>query len=182
MDAAFALMFAILVTALTTTIIYNNHSVLRLLLDRWFEYMECPRLKGPHLLDLVIDHADIETMSILTHATHLQIHGHNSYVLGKFGPQLRKRHDLTEDMVAAFELLLDAIREYPKRLKRGQSCMNQALMDFKKDPESLEDDSDSVDEYEDAPESLGLVSDDLSTLPRHRCPRPTSVPDGNLNG
>ena len=85
-------------------------------------------------------------------------------------------------MVAAFELLLDAIREYLKRSKRGQSCMNQALMDFKKDPESLEDDSDLVDEYEDAPESLGLVSDDLSTLPRYRCPRPTSVPDGNLNG
>ena len=103
-------------------------------------------------------------------------------MLGKFGPQLRKRHDLTEDIVAAFELLLDAIREYPKRSKKRQSCMNQALMDFKKDSESLEDDSDSVDEYEDAPGSLDLVSDDLSTLPRHRCPRPTSVPDGNLNG
>ena len=168
-------------TALTTTIIYNNHGVLRLLLDRWFEYTECPRLKSPHLLDLIIDHADIETMSILTHATHLQIHGDNNYVLGTFGPRLRKRHDLTEEMVAAFELLLDAIREYPKRSKKGQIYMNRVFMDLKKDPESLEEDSDSVDEYEDAPESLGLVSDDLSTLPRRRCPMPTSVPDGDLN-
>lgn len=162
--------------ALTTVIIYNNHSVLRLLLDRWFEYTECPRLKGPHLLDLVIDHADIETMSILTNATQLQIHGDNSYVLAKFEPQLRKRHDLTEDVVAAFELLLDAIREYPKRSRKGGSLIIRPLMDLNKDPESLEDDFDSIDEYEDARESLGLVSDDLTTLPRYRV-RPASVPE-----
>lgn len=59
-------------TSLTAAIIFNNHSVLRLLLDRWFEYTECPRLKGHHLLDLVIDYVGIETMSILTTATHLQ--------------------------------------------------------------------------------------------------------------
>ena len=164
-------------TALTTAIIYNNHGVLRLLLDRWFEYTECPRLKGPHLLDLIIDHADIETMTILTNATHLQIHGDNSYVLQKFGTQLRKRHDLTDDVIAAFELLLDAIRESPKRSRKGDIFLNRAVMSSRQDPESLEEEPDSNDEYEDASESLGLVSDDLSMLPRHR-PRPTSTGSG----
>ncbi|KAL8928807.1 MAG: hypothetical protein Q9208_001585 [Pyrenodesmia sp. 3 TL-2023] len=37
-------------TPLTTAVIFNSHNVLQLLLDRWFEYSECPRLKGPHLL------------------------------------------------------------------------------------------------------------------------------------
>jgi ankyrin repeat protein len=31
-------------TPLTTAIVYNNRSVLQLLLDRWYEYSECPRL------------------------------------------------------------------------------------------------------------------------------------------
>jgi hypothetical protein len=97
-------------------------------------------------------------------------------VLANFGPELRKRHDLTEDVVAAFELLLDAIREYPKRSRKGGSLIIRPLMDLNKDSESLEDDFDSIDEYEDARESLGLVSDDLTTLPRYRV-RPASVPE-----
>ena len=34
-------------TSLTTIIIHNNHSVLHLLLERWFESTECPRLIEP---------------------------------------------------------------------------------------------------------------------------------------
>jgi len=48
-------------TPLTTAITYNNHSVLRLLLDRWFEYSECPRLKGLQLLEFVAQYADVYT-------------------------------------------------------------------------------------------------------------------------
>ena len=33
-------------TPLTTAIAYNSHDVLQLLLDRWFEHSECPRLKS----------------------------------------------------------------------------------------------------------------------------------------
>ncbi|RYO89843.1 hypothetical protein DL762_003027 [Monosporascus cannonballus] len=40
-------------TPLTAAIQYNNHAVLRLLLARWFEYNECPRLKGPNLFEIV---------------------------------------------------------------------------------------------------------------------------------
>ena len=58
-------------TPLTTAIIHNNHGVLHLLLERWFGYTECPRLKSPHVLDVTTEHADIETVSILTDAQHL---------------------------------------------------------------------------------------------------------------
>lgn len=158
-------------TSLTAAIIYNNHDVLHLLLDRWFEYTECPRLKSPHLLDLIIDYADIETMSILTSATHLQIHGDNSYVLEKSAAQLRKRLDLTDDMVVAFEGLLDTIREYPKHSKSREKHAESGLLDLGQDQQSS---GEETDEYEDAQESLSLVSDDLTTLVRHR-PRPTMV-------
>lgn len=155
-------------TALTTAIIYNNHSVLHLLLDRWFEYTECPRLKGPHLLDLVIDHADIETMTILTTAKHLQIHGDNGYVIGRFSPQLHMRHDLTDAMVAAFERLLDAIREPPKRSMDCQSSEHSGRLSLERLSEPFEEDVESLEEYEDAQESFSLASDDLSTIIRHR--------------
>ena len=155
-------------TPLTAAIIYNNHDVLRLLLDRWFEYTECPRLKGPHLLDLVVNYADMETMSILTTATHLQIHGDNSYLIENSVARLRKRLDLTDEMEVAFESLLDAMREYPKLSMRHKSLEESELLDMEKDGKSSEEDT---DEYEDAQESLGLVSNDLRTLARH-CQKP----------
>lgn len=156
-------------TALTTAIIHNNHSVLRLLLDRWFEYSECPRLKGPHFLDLIMEHADIETMAILPAATHVQIRGDNNYVLAKSAAQLRKRLDLTDPMISAFERLLDAIRETPKLQKR---CQNRgALGPHCHEGEDDEEDTESLDEFVDAVESLGLASDDLSNVSR-RCPFP----------
>jgi ankyrin repeat protein len=60
-------------TPLTTAIAYNSHGVLQLLLDRWFEYSECPRLKGPHLLQITGLYADIETIDILTTTSHFML-------------------------------------------------------------------------------------------------------------
>ena len=60
-------------TPLTTAIAYNSHNVLRLLLDRWFEYSECPRLKGPHLIYIVSSNSDIYTMTILRDTDHLKL-------------------------------------------------------------------------------------------------------------
>ncbi|KAF6220492.1 hypothetical protein HO133_002925 [Letharia lupina] len=142
-------------TSLTAAIIFNNHSVLRLLLDRWFEYTECPRLKGHHLLEFIIDYADIETI----------------YVPEKSAAQLRKRLDLTDDRVLAFESLLDAIRDYPKLSKYRESLANSGALDLEKDPESNGEDT---DDYEDARGSLSIVSNDLSTLARQP-PRPAVV-------
>ena len=58
-------------TPLTTAIMYNNHNVLQLLLDRWYEYSECPRLKGPNLLDQIVRYADLRTIQIVAGSSHL---------------------------------------------------------------------------------------------------------------
>ena len=60
-------------TSLTTAITYNSHEVLKLLLDRWFEYSVCPRLHGPHLLQIAASYADIETIHILTNTNHFML-------------------------------------------------------------------------------------------------------------
>lgn len=151
-------------TPLTTAIIYNNHDVLLLLLDRWFEYTECPRLKGPHLLDLIVEHADVETMTILTNAKHLQFRRDNDYVLERSAAQLNNRLDLTDAMVAAFKGLLDTISDSPKRSKGIESLRKSKVTDLEKGKGMSEDDTESVDEYEDAQESLGLVSAGSSLL------------------
>lgn len=151
-------------TPLTTAIIYNNHDVLHLLLDRWFEYTECPRLKGPHLLDLIVEHADVETMTILTNAKHLQFRRDNDYVLERSAAQLNNRLDLTDAMVAAFKGLLDTISDSPKRSKGIESLRKSKVTDLEKGKGMSEDDTESVDEYEDAQESLGLVSAGSSLL------------------
>ena len=165
-------------TALTTAIIYNNHSVLRLLLDRWFEYSECPRLKGPHLLDIIMEYADTETMTILTAATHLRIHGDSRYVLDKSASELRKRLDLTDALISAFDRLLEAMRSSPQLHGMCQSPTALRFMHGLKKPDSVcESDVDSVDEYEDAQESLGLISDDLSMLGSN-CPISTPATAG----
>lgn len=151
-------------TPLTTAIIYKNHDVLRLLLDRWFEYTECPRLKGPHLLDLIVEHADVETMTILTNAKHLQFRRDNDYVLERSAAQLNNRLDLTDAMVAAFKGLLHTISDSPKRSKGIESLRKSKVTDLEKGKGMSEDDTESVDEYEDAQESLGLVSAGSSLL------------------
>ncbi|MCJ1322549.1 hypothetical protein MMC15_007898 [Xylographa vitiligo] len=60
-------------TPLTTAITFNSHKVLQLLLDRWFEYSECPRLKGPHLLPIVALYADLWSIGILTATDHFKL-------------------------------------------------------------------------------------------------------------
>ena len=154
-------------TPLTTTIIYNNHEVLHLLLDRWFEYTQCPRLKGPHLLDLVVEHADVETMKILTTANHLQLRRDSNYVLERFATQINKRLDLTDAMISAFEELLDAMRESPRLSHHAEKSRHGEMSNSSQKQESCGEDAESSDEFEDAHESLALVSDDLSSLTNH---------------
>jgi ankyrin repeat protein len=100
-------------TALTTAITYNSHNVLRLILDRWHEYSICPRLKGPHLLQVAALHADIETLHILAATDHLRMKYDREYTLGDFGNRLRQRPDLTDDLANAFDELLSIINHLP---------------------------------------------------------------------
>ena len=100
-------------TPLTTAVAYNSHSVLRLLLDRWFEYSICPRLTGPHLLQTAALYANMEIIMILTNANHLHLEYDSSYALGDLMSRLRERPDVTDKLILAFDELFVMITRAP---------------------------------------------------------------------
>lgn len=142
-------------TPLTTAIVYNNHTVLNLLLDRWYEYSECPRLKGPHLLSLVAQYADLRTISILTSTDHLKLKFDKDYVLGDFSTRLQQRVDVTEKLIEAFEELLSLINQGSAEGESIESRMESGFLRAhgSNSPTNSSDSSDEV--FEDAQESFG---------------------------
>ena len=100
-------------TPLTIAITHNSHKVLQLLLDRWFEYSECPRLKGTHLLQIAAMYADIETIQILKSTDHFALNYDRSYIGADFATLLHKRWDANEKLVTAFEELIRLIDRQP---------------------------------------------------------------------
>jgi ankyrin repeat protein len=157
-------------TPLTAAITYNNHAVLQLLLDRWFEYSECPRLKGPHLLELVAQYADLETISILASADHLKLRTDRNYMLGNFANRLRQRAEASEKLLKAFEDLLDAMGKEPPSKMGLENRMESGLLshcapNLRKDAMGNPDD-DSDQFFEDAQENFAPASEDV---PRIAC-------------
>ena len=98
-------------TPLTTAVTYNSHHVLSLLLERWFEYSECPRLKGPHLLKVVADYADIETIQMLASTDHLLIKYDKEYTSTDFKSALKNRAGADEELIHAFAELHEVVRQ-----------------------------------------------------------------------
>ncbi|OBT75406.1 hypothetical protein VF21_05716 [Pseudogymnoascus sp. 05NY08] len=141
-------------TPLTTAIVYNNHNVLRLLLDRWYEYSECPRLKGPHVLSLVAQYADIQTISILTSTDHLKLKFDRDYILGDFATRLQQRLDVTEKLIDAFEDLLSLINQGSVEGGSVESRMESGLLRAQgsNSPTSSSEESDDI--FEDGQESI----------------------------
>ena len=150
-------------TPLTTAIAYNSHNVLQLLLDRWFEYTECPRLKGPDLLQIVSLYAGIETMSILTATDHLLLKYDKFYGLSDFITRLRQRPDATDKLVLAFEELLDVIKQDSTAGVGSEDLMESGLIPPGQhgETEMLEHDgsTESDDEFENAVEHLHLSAE-----------------------
>ena len=142
-------------TPLTTAVAYNSHNVLRLLLERWFEYSECPRLTGPHLLQIVALYADVETVHILMKTDHLRLKYDCDYALGDFISRLNERPDATEKLVSAFEELLGVIKEGPvNQLHRHD------IEDPLKSGQRVTDASDSENEvFENAMENLFIIKE-----------------------
>ena len=97
-------------TPLTTAVAFNSHNVLRLLLNRWFEYSECPRLTGPHLLHIAALYADIETITILTNAIHFHLEHDSARAIGESISRLNERSDVTDKLVLAFDELVDFVK------------------------------------------------------------------------
>ncbi|PNP40022.1 hypothetical protein TGAMA5MH_07944 [Trichoderma gamsii] len=91
---------------LTTAITHNSHHVLQLFLERGYEYSECPRLKGPHLLDATALYADLKTIDILANTNHFRLKYDRHFALGDFRKTLRDRKDVTEKLSFAFGELL----------------------------------------------------------------------------
>lgn len=81
-------------TPLTTAIVNNSHNVLRLLLEHWTEYSECPRLKGPHLLQVAALYGDVETLHILAQTDHFRLKYDKDFCMGDFSERLKDRHDV----------------------------------------------------------------------------------------
>lgn len=156
-------------TPLTTAIMYNNHGILRLLLARWLEYTSCPRLKGPHLLELVARFADVETMIVLSANSHLKFKGDSVYAHEKLSFLLQQRTDASENLVAAFEELLRIVRAAPAPvLGTDESLMEQGLLgahpdtDTDEESNTVENDSDeSSDIFEDAQEGFTAAGRDF---------------------
>lgn len=148
-------------TPLTTAIAYNSHNVLQLLLDRWFEYSECPRLKGPHLLQIVASYADIQTITTLTTTNHFMLKYDRVYLFGDFATQLRQRADATDKLIVAFEDLLGLIDKEPEmRGKSAESRMESGLLSCP-DSDSEKAGSDASSELN---ESEQLFDDALEQL------------------
>ncbi|KAI0143093.1 ankyrin repeat-containing protein [Xylariaceae sp. FL1272] len=112
---------------LTMSIIHNSHNVLRLLLDRWHEYSVCPRLKGPHLLDITASYADFETLQILADADHFRPRYDEGYTIGDFKSRLSERADISEKLVLAFDELLSILTTGPRPVERKPTLIEQAL-------------------------------------------------------
>lgn len=140
-------------TPLTTAIAYNSHDVLQLLLDRWFEYSACPRLKGPHLLQIAALYADIKTVHILTTTNHFKLKYDRSYLAGDFATRLRQRSDVTEKLVGAFEELISIIDKEPDDRKDMQSLMESGLLTCPH-LSNEKDGSDATSEHNDSEQSF----------------------------
>lgn len=148
-------------TPLTTAITYHSHNVLQLLLDRWFEYSQCPRLRGPHLLQIVVQYADLQTMEVIAATDHLKLKYDKDYVLSDFATRLSQRPDVTDKLRLAFEGLLRVINEQPKIGVSAESLMESGLLPCRIDVSEERSDHDESDQsFEDALEGVSLAADD----------------------
>ncbi|KAL0929876.1 B-cell lymphoma 3-encoded protein [Colletotrichum truncatum] len=115
-------------TPLTTAITHNSHGVLQLLLDRWFEYSQCPRLSGGHLLQVVTEYADLETIKILVQTDHLHLKYDHSYGLYDYEKQLKDRIGTDEKLESAFKELMTVINTDPYQMQGPESLAEAGLL------------------------------------------------------
>ncbi|KAJ5961042.1 ankyrin repeat containing protein [Penicillium vulpinum] len=138
-------------TPLTAAITYNNGGVLRVLLNGWNNYITCPRLAGPNLLDVVADFADTETIHILAMAEHLRFNSDRQYVLSAGASErIRNRPNASEKLIAAFDELLCLMSQNDME-KETSVLMESGLLGYRTtSPESccdidFEDALDTID-------------------------------------
>ena len=152
-------------TPLTIAIMYNNHDVLQILLDRWFQFTVCPRLRGPDLLQIVAEFADLRTMEILASADHLRIHPDKGYALrAKASEKIRQRPNGNEKLAEAFANLLSTIQaDRAHERKEGRLLESGLITDWNRleltgtgTSEQQCDSPGSPQKFEDAEESIAV--------------------------
>ena len=118
-------------TPLTSAIMYNSYGVLELLLDHWEEFSTCPRLKGPHLIEITALYADVETVKLLTQTDHFKLKYDENYSLREFAKSLTERVDVTDELIAAFDELLLVLDHNPARPSspKGDGELEKGLPD-----------------------------------------------------
>ena len=142
-------------TPLTTAITYNSHNVLRLIFDHWHEYSDCPRLKGPNILQIAALYADVETLQILANTDHLRVKHDKNYTIGDFSRRLHQRPDITEKLALAFDELLDTINRAPDPRKSPESLLESGFRS--RMPTRLDTDLTLIEEdQDDSPSCLSL--------------------------
>ncbi|KAL6900449.1 ankyrin repeat-containing protein [Trichoderma evansii] len=152
-------------TPLTTAITHNSHHVLQLFLERWHEYSECPRLKGPHLLNITALYANLKTIYILANTDHFRLKYDENYALGDFRKTLHDRKDATDKLNFAFDELLQIFEGASHMTESDGSLLEAGQMHCTSpvSPTSWEkgylgqqhrDNEDSDDDFHDAYEQL----------------------------
>ena len=159
-------------TPLTTAIMYNNHTVLQLLLERWYEYSECPRLKGPNLLEQIVRYADLRTIRILARSNHLRVSIDDAYVLDCFKEDLRQRPGVSDELVQAFDGLLEIIKQAPfSNVEPRAGCLGSVPRDLNvvvSLKEDVDSGSDFDGEFEDAVEQMEPMMKEIHHIARGR--------------
>ncbi|KAL8983326.1 MAG: hypothetical protein Q9205_002410 [Flavoplaca limonia] len=94
-------------TPLTTAIIHNNRPVLQLFVDRCYEYITTMRLHGFHILQIIAEHADIDTMHILASSHPMKVsYDVNVDSIATSRLVLQQRRDCDEKLTEAFDELI----------------------------------------------------------------------------
>lgn len=136
-------------TPLTTSIMCNSHGVLQLLLNRWEEVNSCHRLKGPHLIQIAAQYADLETLAILSSTNHSKLEYDIKYLTGDFVTLMLQRHDADEKLRCAFDDFLGIVRQQLSEknlMERGQVFSHYLVSPIYTETDSSRD----LDEFEDA--------------------------------
>ncbi|KFY31638.1 hypothetical protein V493_00936 [Pseudogymnoascus sp. VKM F-4281 (FW-2241)] len=131
-------------TPIIMAIIYNNHEVLKLLLDHLYQYTSRPRLRGSDLFQTIAEHADIETIKILAATLHLKSHFDTSTARAVISARetLQRRPDDSEGLSAAFEELIVIVEAEPSDMESNESLMESGFLSCRStwntDPDSVD--------------------------------------------
>ncbi|KAF2261005.1 ankyrin [Lojkania enalia] len=162
-------------TPLTTAIIHNNHSVLHVFVEQYYEFITAVRLKGLQLLPIIAEYADIETMNILASSHPVKLSYDLSLKsLSASREILEKRRDHDEKLAKAFEELttiaqaevslagsVESLQEsglFFSARSSFHSDLAEAMAQLKFVSSSTGSSSEEFDAYEDSKEKFSPVS------------------------